>query len=62
MENGTVEERIRTRAYLLWQEDGGMEGCADEYWRQARKLVEAEIAGEGVGKSNGAECTAPHVP
>ncbi|WP_156516626.1 DUF2934 domain-containing protein [Paraburkholderia caribensis] len=42
-----IERRIRARAYTLWQEDGSMEGCADEYWRIARSLVEAEIAEEG---------------
>jgi hypothetical protein len=62
MKNRTVEERIRTRAYQLWQEDGGMEGCADEYWRQARKVVEAEIASDGVEKSGGAKRPDPGVP
>lgn len=42
----TVEERIRAKAYELWLEDGSMEGCADEYWRRARSLVEAELADE----------------
>jgi hypothetical protein len=43
MSNMTVEERIRMRAYELWQQDGGLEGCADEYWHMARALVEQEI-------------------
>ena len=42
----TIEQRIRAKAYELWQEDGSMEGCADEYWKRARSLVEAEIAEE----------------
>ena len=42
----TIEQRIRAKAYELWQEDGSMEGCADEYWRRARSLVEAEIVEE----------------
>ncbi|MDR7008949.1 DUF2934 domain-containing protein [Paraburkholderia strydomiana] len=44
MDRKTVEERIRARAYELWQEDGSLEGCADEYWHIARALVEKEIA------------------
>ncbi|AUT76397.1 DUF2934 domain-containing protein [Paraburkholderia hospita] len=40
----TVEERIRARAYELWQQDGALEGCADEYWHMARVLVEKETA------------------
>lgn len=46
MQTATFEERIRAKAYELWQEDGSMEGCADEYWRKARSLVEAEFADE----------------
>jgi hypothetical protein len=46
MHTVTVEERIRAKAYELWLEDGSMEGCADEYWRRARSLVEAEFADE----------------
>jgi hypothetical protein len=44
MSDMTVEERIRARAYELWQQDGSLEGCADEYWRLARVLVEKEMA------------------
>jgi hypothetical protein len=43
VEEQTLEERIRKRAYELWQQDGSMEGCADEYWRQARQIVEREM-------------------
>ncbi|QIE29094.1 hypothetical protein SBC1_74590 (plasmid) [Caballeronia sp. SBC1] len=62
MENSTVEDRIRKLAYELWQEDGEMEGCADEYWRQARKFVEAETASDGVEKSCVSEESDPHGP
>jgi hypothetical protein len=44
MSEMTVEEMIRARAYELWQQDGGLEGCADEYWQMARALVEKETA------------------
>ncbi|SAK87264.1 hypothetical protein AWB67_05960 [Caballeronia terrestris] len=46
MDKLTLEERIRKRAYQLWQQDGSMEGCADEYWRQAREMVEQEVIEE----------------
>lgn len=36
------EQRIRERAYQIWQEAGCPEGKADEHWRQA----EAEIAAQ----------------
>ena len=46
MEPQTIEQRIRDRAYQLWQQDGALEGCADEYWYQARQMVEQEISEE----------------
>ncbi|SAL08089.1 hypothetical protein AWB81_08583 [Caballeronia arationis] len=46
MKELTLEERIRKKAYELWQQDGSMEGCADEYWRQAREIVEQEMLEE----------------
>jgi hypothetical protein len=36
------EERIRKRAYELWEEDGAPEGRADEYWHRARHLIDQE--------------------
>lgn len=36
------EERIRARAYEIWQREGCPEGCEDEHWRQAEAEVDAE--------------------
>ncbi len=30
-----IEQRIRERAYFLWQQDGCSESRADEHWRRA---------------------------
>ena len=60
MQADNLEERIRLKAYLLWQEDGSMEGCADEYWRKARAIVEAEIENERQRAAGGA--SAPDEP
>jgi Protein of unknown function (DUF2934) len=49
----TLTQRIRTRANELWRQDGSLEGCADEYWRQARELVELEAALEAAVTGNG---------
>jgi Protein of unknown function (DUF2934) len=38
----TVEDRIRKRAYELWQSDGSPEGSADDYWTRAQAQIEAE--------------------
>jgi hypothetical protein len=53
MDNESIERRIRTRAYELWLADGAMEGCADEYWRQARETVEKEIESERIDRELG---------
>jgi hypothetical protein len=49
----TLERRIRTRADELWKQDGSLEGCADEYWRQARRLIEFEVANESAVTGDG---------
>jgi Protein of unknown function (DUF2934) len=42
----TLEERVRHRAYELWEEAGRPAGRAEEFWQQARAEVEAEIMRE----------------
>jgi hypothetical protein len=41
-EGGDREERIRHRAYELWQEAGRPVGRAEEFWRLARWELEAD--------------------
>jgi hypothetical protein len=36
------EERVRERAYQIWQEQGCPEGQADAHWELARELVAIE--------------------
>jgi hypothetical protein len=43
----TIEDRVRDRAYALWERDGRPDGRSDEYWQQARSEVEAEEAEPG---------------
>ncbi len=40
--NETLEQRVRERAYALWQSEGSPEGRADEFWDLARRQLEAE--------------------
>jgi hypothetical protein len=41
-------ERIRERAYFLWEQDGCPDGQADEYWERARELqAVADSVGSG---------------
>jgi hypothetical protein len=37
-----LEERIRQRAYQLWQEEGCPEGQDEAHWERARAAVERE--------------------
>jgi hypothetical protein len=39
------EQRVRERAYEIWEQTGRPEGKADEHWSQA----EAEVAAEEQG-------------
>jgi hypothetical protein len=36
------EERVKKRAYRLWQQEGCPEGRADVHWDEARELVAIE--------------------
>ena len=45
------EERIRERAYRLWQQDGAPDGRADEYWEKARSQVLAESSSTTVSNA-----------
>jgi hypothetical protein len=42
MEQPSMEEQIRTRAYYLWEQATDPKGTPDEYWEQARAEVEKE--------------------
>ncbi|SRR6266508_3995970 len=39
---GDLEERIRRRAYLLWQAEGCPEGRAQAHWDRAAELIAIE--------------------
>jgi hypothetical protein len=42
-----LEDRIRARAYRIWENDPSPEGKADEHWEQARRQIEAEGVADG---------------
>lgn len=42
------EQRVRERAYHLWEADGRPDGNADDYWERAREL-EAMATSAGAG-------------
>ena len=52
----TMDERIRDRAYALWEQNGCPEGRAEEHWHQAQSDVQAEDVGYGLDSPD----TLPH--
>jgi hypothetical protein len=38
----TLDERIRIRAYHLWEENGRPRGRDEEFWERARELIAIE--------------------
>jgi hypothetical protein len=45
MQNADLHQRIKLRAYLIWEQEGRPEGRAEEHWRRA----ETEVAGSSSG-------------
>ncbi len=45
------DQRIRDRAYQIWQEEGCPEGKASEHWEQARRAIEREEGSEKTAKT-----------
>jgi hypothetical protein len=43
----TVEERIRERAYQIWEANGRPFGREEEFWRQACELIATDNAAPG---------------
>jgi hypothetical protein len=41
------EERIRQRAYALWQSEGHRHGRHEDHWHRAEREIAAEEAGPG---------------
>jgi hypothetical protein len=63
METESTEEKIRARAYELWEKDGSPAGQADRYWEEARASLEAELLAAATSPRVAAGSTAlPNVP
>jgi len=41
------EERIKQRAYALWQSEGHRHGRHEDHWHRAEREIAAEAAGPG---------------
>lgn len=57
------EERVRARAYEIWERNGQQEGIHDAHWQQAvTELEEEDDAGEQQITSSASEETASTAP
>lgn len=52
------EERIRARAYELWESEGRSHGGHERHWLEATRQVEAEMANE-TGAAGGVSTAKP---
>jgi hypothetical protein len=41
------EDRVRARAYAIWEREGQLEGGAERHWTQAEEEERAEARGQG---------------
>ncbi|GJH17539.1 DUF2934 domain-containing protein [Caballeronia novacaledonica] len=53
MDEQKEQDRIRRRAYEIWEREGSPEGRAEEFWEQAIASISAEDA-QAVTPSNAA--------
>ena len=49
------EQRIRVRAYDIWERDGCRDGRAEDHWREAESEIERESAELAAQSSDGQE-------
>jgi Protein of unknown function (DUF2934) len=57
-----LEERIRERAYQIWEREGKPHGRDAEHWQQAASEIDAEgavNAGAGVGEPPASDAARP---
>lgn len=50
MDDQKEQDRIRRRAYEIWEREGSPEGRAEEFWQKAIESLDAEDP-QGVGES-----------
>lgn len=65
MEDQKEQDRIRRRAYEIWEREGSPDGRAEEFWEQAKTSLEEEdaqgtvvtpaVASEGAAVSSAAK-------
>ena len=48
-------QRIRERAYMIWERDGRPDGHALAHWVRAKQEVETEVAREQTGEGPAGE-------
>ncbi|SAK93555.1 hypothetical protein AWB75_06693 [Caballeronia catudaia] len=62
MEDTNQDERIRRRAYELWQHEGGPEGRAEEFWHKALSSLQEEDSAQGTSGDQPANAAGDAAP
>ncbi|SEJ17355.1 Protein of unknown function [Paraburkholderia diazotrophica] len=57
----STDDRIRERAYQLWEQDDDPKKHADEYWDTARRQIEAEGANDAQDAQPAAQSVKRHI-
>ena len=58
----THEDRVRARAYQLWEEAGRPDGRSAEFWHRARAEVDEEMKSEGTQPQTAGETLGTQTP
>lgn len=56
------EEKIRARAYALWERDGYAHGSHEQHWAEAERQIDAEAAGAAAMASEAPNTEQPAPP
>ncbi|WP_321800422.1 DUF2934 domain-containing protein [Caballeronia sp. J97] len=60
MDDQKEQDRIRRRAYEMWEREGGPDGRAEEFWEKAIASIEAEDSPGGAnGQTGNLDAEAP---
>lgn len=54
------EDRIRERAYSLWEAEGCPDGCADRHWQQAEAELFSGTEGQDMPEARNASTAELH--
>jgi hypothetical protein len=57
-----LDERIRRRAYEIWEESGRPEGMESQHWEQAAREIAASAVGQSSNEASDDTAATPQKP